>query len=85
MTDSPNTKKNDLSKRRCRYRIVLEGQTEEQTDKPKKLNALIQEWSVGVQTKLTEKSSDNLELGILQFYSGDPMVYLKENYCFSRF
>ena len=28
-------KKNDLSERRCKYRIVLEGQMEEQTDKPK--------------------------------------------------
>ena len=35
MTDNPNMK-NDLSKRRCRYRIVLEGQTEEQTTKPEK-------------------------------------------------
>ena len=31
------------------------------------------------------KSSDNLELGILQFYSGGPMVYFKENYCFPRY
>ena len=61
MADNPNMKKNDLSKGRCRYRIVLEGQMEEQTDKPKKLHALIQESSVGVQTQLTEKSSDNLE------------------------
>ena len=29
-------KKNDLTKRRCRYRIVLEEQTDEQTDGPKK-------------------------------------------------
>ena len=65
MTDNPNIKKNDLSKRRCRYRIVLEGQMEEQTDKPKRLHALIQDSSVGVQTQLTEKNSDNLELGIL--------------------
>ena len=65
-------KKNDISKRRCRYRKVLEGQMEEQTDEPKKLHALIQESPVEVQTQLTEKSSDNLELhvGILQFYSG---------------
>ena len=56
MADNPNMKKNDLSKRLCRYRIVLEGQIEEQTDKPKtKLNALSQESSVGVQTQLTEK------------------------------
>ena len=56
MADNPNMKKNDLSKRLCRYRIVLEGQMEEQTDKPKtKLNALSQESSVGVQTQLTEK------------------------------
>ena len=36
MADNPNMKKNDLSKRRCRYRIVLEGSTEEQTEKPKR-------------------------------------------------
>ena len=30
------------------------------------------------------KSSDNLELGILQFYSGCPMVCFKENYWFSK-
>ena len=40
---------------------------------------------MGVQTQLTDESSDNLELGILQFYSGGPIVYFKENYCFSRF
>ena len=51
MADNPKMKNNDLSQRRCRYRIVLEGQTEEQTD-----NALIQESSVGVQTQLTEKA-----------------------------
>ena len=28
------------------------------------------------------KSSYNLELGILQFYSGGPMFCLKKNYCF---
>ena len=33
---------------------------------------------MGVQTHLTEKSSDNLELGNLQFYSGGPMVYLRK-------
>ena len=38
------------------YKIVLEGQTGEQTDKPKNLNALIQESSVGVHTQLTEKA-----------------------------
>ena len=85
MTDNPNMKKNAPSKRRCRYRIVLAGQKGEQTDKPKKIYALIQESSVGVQTQLTDESSDNLELGILQFYSGGPIVYFKENYCFSRF
>ena len=86
MADNPNMKKNHhLSKRRCRYRIVLEVQTEEITDKQKKLHVLIQESSIGVQTQLIEKSSDNLELGILQFYSGGPMVYLNENYCFPRF
>ena len=31
-------------------------------------------------TQLTEKSSGNLELGILQSYSEGPMVYFKENY-----
>ena len=36
MADNPNMKKNDRSKRRCRYRIVLEGQTGEETDKLKK-------------------------------------------------
>ena len=60
--------------------MVLEGQTEEQTDMLKKLHALIQESSVGVQTQLREKSSDNLELGMLQFHSGELMVYFKENY-----
>ena len=49
-------KKNDRSKRRYRYKIVLEGQVEEQIDKPQKnLHALIQESSVGVQTQMTEK------------------------------
>ena len=37
MAENPNMKKNDLSERRCRFRIVLEGQTEEQMDQPKKL------------------------------------------------
>ena len=78
-------KKNEISKRSCRYRIVLEGKTDEQTEKLKKLHALIQESSVGFQTQLTEKSSDNLELVILQFYSRGPNVVFKENYCFSRF
>ena len=32
---------------------------------------------MGVKTKLTETSSDNLEIGILQFYSGGPIVYFK--------
>ena len=36
-------------------------------------------------TQLTEKSSGNLELGILQSYSEGPMVYLKENYFFRGF
>ena len=53
---------------------MLEGQAEEQMDKPKKIHSMIQESSVGVQTKLTEKGSDNLELGYLQFYSAGPMV-----------
>ena len=48
-------KKNDLSKRRCKYMIVLDGQMDEQTDKPKKLHVLIEESSVGVQTQLAEK------------------------------
>ena len=38
------------------YRIVLEGLTEEQTDKPKNPYALNQDSSVGVQTQLTEKA-----------------------------
>ena len=67
MAENSNMKKNDLSKRRCRYTIVLEGQMKEQTNKPNKLHALIQESSVGVQTQLTENSSDNLELGFSSF------------------
>ena len=51
----------------------------------KKLHVPMQESSVGVQTQLIEKSSYNLELGILQFYSGGPMFYLKKNYCSPRF
>ena len=45
--DNPNMKKDDLSKIHCRnmYRIVLKGQTEEQTDKPKNLHALLTEGS----------------------------------------
>ena len=40
-------KKDELSIRHCRYmyRIVLKGQTEEQTDKPKNLHALLTEGS----------------------------------------
>ena len=85
MADNPNMKKNDLSKRRCRYRIGLEGQTEEQMDKPKKKTPilLIQISSVEVQIQLTQKSSDNLEIGTYVFYSFT--VYFKENYCFPRF
>ena len=85
MADNPNMTKMTFPKEIAGNRIVLEGQTDEQMDKPKKLHALIQESLVGVQTQLTKKSSDNLELGILQFNSGGPMVYLKENYCFLRF
>ena len=43
---------------------------------------------MGVQTQLTEKNSDNLELDLLQYFtvfSGGPMVYFKENYCLPRF
>ena len=40
---------------------------------------------MGVQTQLTEKNSDNFELGSLQFYSGGSMVYFKETCCFPRF
>ena len=53
MTDNPNMKKNNLSKRRWRYKIVLEGRAGEQMDKQKKLHTLIQESSVGVQYQLT--------------------------------
>ena len=68
MVDNANMKNNDLSKRCCRYRIVLEVQTEEQMDKMKKLRAVTQESSVGVQTQLTEKKiSDNLDFKV--FYS----------------
>ena len=64
---------------------MLEGQTKERTDKPKKFHALIQESLVEIQTQQTEKSSDKLESGILQFFSGGLMVYFKEPYCFPRF
>ena len=46
---------------------MLEEQAEEQTDPPKKCHALVQELSVGVWNQTDRKSSDNLELGILQF------------------
>ena len=64
---------------------MLKGHGEEIMDKPGKIHALIQESSVGVQTQLAEKRSDNLELGIVQFDSGGPMVYFKENIVFQGF
>ena len=85
MTDNPNMKKNAPSKRRCRYRILLAGQKGEQTDKPKKIYALIQEASVGVQTQLTDESSDNLELGILQFTVVVQLFILRKTIVFQGF
>ena len=72
-------KNNDISKRRYRYkyRIVVgraDGRTNGQCADP---------GIVSSSPDLTDrKSSDNLELGILQFYDGGPMVYFKEIYCF---
>ena len=40
---------------------------------------------MGVQTQLADKRSDNLELGILQFDSGGPMVYFKLSIVFQAF
>ena len=67
-------------------RIVLEGQMEEQTGEPKKLHALIQESSVGVQTQLSEKkSSDNLELVIYSFTVEVQWFILKKTIIFHGF
>ena len=74
-----------LSKRRCRYKIVLEGQTEEHTDKQVKTSCADPGIVRGSPDPTGRKSSDNFELGILQFYSGEPMVKSLENYCFPRF
>ena len=78
MTDNPNMKRMTSSKRRCRYRILLEEQVEEQTDQLKKRHALIQELSVGVRNQTDRKSSDNLELGILQFTVDVQWFFCKE-------
>ena len=67
------------------YKIVLERQTEEQTDKPKKSPCADPGIVSGSPDPTDRKGSENLELGILQFNNGGPMVYFKENYCFPRF